>query len=211
MMIEKDTGWNFWKAGFTAAALAGLAVASLASCAGTPGGNQVVALNNQANANKPPTTRNEEGKMKLEVPSSIAAEHRELHEELEKAIKSGGKTGDAANIVEQRLSVHFEKEEQYALPQLALLGALAEGRVTPEMKHAVELSDRLKAEMPKMLEEHKGIVEALNALSAAAKTENKPQAISFAEKLGAHAQNEEQVMYPAAILVGEHLKLKLKP
>jgi len=36
------------------------------------------------------------------------------------------------------------------------------------------------------------------------------QAISFSEKLSAHAQNEEQVMYPAAILVGEYLKLKLK-
>ena len=79
------------------------------------------------------------------------------------------------------------------------------------MKAAIELSDRLKADMPKMLEEHKGIVEALNALKEAAKTENKTQAISFAEHLSAHAQNEEQVMYPAAILVGEYLKLKLKP
>ena len=149
--------------------------------------------------------------MKLLVPSSIAEEHRELHEELDKAIKSGGRTGDAAKIVEQHLSVHFEKEEEYALPQLALLVPLAEGRVSAEMKPAIELSDRLKADMPKMLEEHKQIVEALNALREAAKTENKTQAISFAEKLSAHAQNEEQVMYPAAILVGEYLKLTLKP
>ena len=78
------------------------------------------------------------------------------------------------------------------------------------MKRAIDLSDRLKADMPKMLEEHKAIVEALNALKEAAKTENKKQAISFAEHLLAHAQNEEQVMYPAAILVGEYLKLKLK-
>ena len=147
---------------------------------------------------------------KLEVPSSIAAEHRELHEELRTAIASGGKTAAAAKIVEQRLKVHFEKEEEYALPQLGLLVPLAEGRVSPEMKRAIELSDRLKADMPKMLEEHKGIVEALNALKEAAKTENKKQAISFAEHLLAHAQNEEQVMYPAAILVGEYLKLKLK-
>ena len=210
MMIEKGTGWNFWKVGLVALALTGFAVGLLGSCAGRFG-NQAAAVNNQAHANNPSTTSHEDGKMKLEVPSSIAAEHRELHEELEQAIKSGGKTGDAAKVVEERLSVHFEKEEQYALPQLGLLGSLAEGKVTPEMKGAIELSDRLKADMPKMLEEHKEIVEALHALSAAAKTENKPQALGFAEKLATHAQNEEQVMYPAAILVGEHLKLKLKP
>lgn len=149
--------------------------------------------------------------MKLQVPSSIAAEHRELHEELLSAIASGGKTGNAARIVEQRLSAHFEKEEEYALPQLGLLLPLAQGRVAPEMKSAIELSDKLKADLPEMLEEHKRIVEALNALKEAAKAENKTQAISFAEHLSAHAQNEEQVMYPAAILVGEYLKLKLKP
>lgn len=210
MMLEKYTGWKLWKAGIGAAALAGITVVSLGSCAGTPG-NQAPALNRQTDANKPQATRPEDGKMNFEVPSAIVDEHRELHEELEKAIKSGGKTGDAAKIVEERLTVHFEKEEQYALPQLGLLIPLAEGRATPEMKQAIELSDRLKADMPKMLEEHKGIVEALNALSAAAKAENRPQALSFAEKLAAHAGNEEQVMYPAAILVGEHLKLKLKP
>ncbi len=147
--------------------------------------------------------------MKLAAPSSLAAEHRELHEALEVAVNSGGKTGEAAKVVEARLSVHFEKEEQYALPQLGLLETLAAGNVSPDMKNAIELSDKLKAELPKMMEEHKGIVEALNALKTAAQAEKKQPAIDFAEKLGGHAQNEEQITYPAAILVGEYLKLKL--
>lgn len=188
--------------------LAGITVIMIASCASTAV-NQSIASNSEANQNKQITTA--EGQTQFEVPGSIAAEHRELHEELRSAILSGGKTGNAAKIVEQHLSAHFEKEEAYALPQLGLLVPLAEGRVLPEMKPAIELSDRLKADMPKMLQEHKRIVEALNALKEAAKTENKTQAISFAEHLSAHAQNEEQVMYPAAILVGEYLKLKLKP
>jgi len=188
--------------------LAGITVIMIASCA-SRAVNQSIASNSELNQNKQIATA--EGQTQLEVPGSIAAEHRELHEELRSAILSGGKTGNAAKIVEQHLSAHFEKEEAYALPQLGLLVPLAEGRVLPEMKPAIELSDRLKADMPKMLEEHKRIVEALNALKEVAKTENKTQAISFAEHLSAHAQNEEQVMYPAAILVGEYLKLKLKP
>lgn len=146
---------------------------------------------------------------KLDVPSSIAAEHRELHEALEAAVRSGGKTGEAAKVVEERLSVHFEKEEQYALPQLGLLETLASGSVSPDMNKAIELSDKLKAEMPRMMEEHKGIVEALNNLKSAAQAEKNQPAMDFADFLGKHARNEEQITYPAAILVGEYLKLKL--
>jgi hypothetical protein len=32
--------------------------------------------------------------------------------------------------------------------------------------------------------------------------------VHFAEKLKLHAKNEEEVLYPAAILVGEYLKLQ---
>jgi hemerythrin superfamily protein len=149
-------------------------------------------------------------KLKMEIPASIAAEHKELHETLDNVIRSGGKTGNAARAVAERLSAHFEKEEEFALPQLGLLVDLAADRPAPGMKPAIELSKRLKADLPQMLQEHKEVVAALEKLSAAAKEENKPEAVEFAHKLMAHAQSEEQVMYPAAILVGEYLKLKLK-
>jgi len=144
----------------------------------------------------------------LAVPASIAAEHHELHEMLRNAINSGGTTAEAAKTVEQLLSTHFEKEERYALPQLGLLRQLAAGEDTADKQRVIELSDTLKADLPNMLEEHKKIVQALNALAQAAKAENKADAARFAETLKAHAQNEEEVMYPAAILVGEYLKLK---
>lgn len=38
---------------------------------------------------------------------------------------------------------------------------------------------------------------------------NKPQYAHFADKLRAHARVEEEVLYAAAILIGEYLKLKL--
>jgi hypothetical protein len=43
----------------------------------------------------------------------------------------------------------------------------------------------------------------------AAIQEKKMEHIAFAEKLMLHAQNEEEVSYPTAILIGEYLKLKL--
>lgn len=144
------------------------------------------------------------------IPESLKAEHAELHEELEKATEAGGKVAETAKVVAKLLEAHFVKEEEYALPPLGLLSSLAQGKVTPDMKWAIAMSDRLKAELPHMLQEHKAIVVALNNLKASAKEENKPEHSHFAEKLTLHAQNEEEVLYPAAILVGEYLKLKLE-
>jgi hypothetical protein len=51
-------------------------------------------------------------------------------------------------------------------------------------------------------------VKALDELGRAASAERQPEVSRFVEELKGHAQNEEQVLYPAAILVGEYLKLK---
>lgn len=101
------------------------------------------------------------------------------------------------------------KEEEFALPPIGLLSSLARGEVDENMKSVLRMTDRLKAELPEMLEEHKAVVAALKNLIAAAEAENKAEHARFAEKLMLHAQTEEEVLYPAAILVGEYLKLKL--
>ena len=147
--------------------------------------------------------------MEFKIPQSLKAEHAELHEELARAIKAGGKVAEAAKAVAELLHPHFVKEEEYALPPLGLLSSLAEGKVTPEMRNALAMTDRLKADLPQMLQEHQAIVATLEKLVVAAKQENKPAYALFAEKLMLHARNEEEVLYPAAILVGEYLKMRL--
>lgn len=147
--------------------------------------------------------------MELKAPQSLKAEHEELHAKLANAIKSGGATGEAAKAVAKVLHPHFLKEEEYALPPLGLLPILAEGKTPPEMEVAVEMTDRLKADKSHMIQEHKQIVTALKALTEAANLEGKEQGAHFAEKLILHAQTEEEVLYPASILIGEYLKLKL--
>ena len=144
--------------------------------------------------------------MTLKIPEPMKAEHEELHAELSKAMRAGGKTGAAAKVVAGLLHPHFISEEEFALPPLGLLSGLAAGRLGPDAGDALAMSGRLKSELPRMLKEHEAIVAATRKLTRAAKAENKPGIARFAEKLMLHAKSEEQVLYPAAILIGLYLK-----
>lgn len=148
--------------------------------------------------------------MKFEIPRPLKVEHEKLHEILSKATKEPGELGDAARAVANLMHPHFIKEEEYALPPLGLLGDLAEGRLTSDMKEVLGLTDKLKADLSQMLAEHKSIVAALEKLSAAAKKAKKLEYAEFAEALMLHAQTEEEVSYPAAILIGEYVREKLR-
>ena len=148
--------------------------------------------------------------MNINTPQSLKVEHEELHAELAKAKKAGGATGEAAQMVAKVLHPHFLKEEEYALPPLGLLPVLAENKISPDMKAVVDMTNRLKADLNHMLLEHKQIVGTLKNLTEAARFEGKDEFIHFADNLILHAQTEEEVLYPASILVGEYLKLKLE-
>lgn len=148
--------------------------------------------------------------MEFKTPITLHEEHEELHKMLKDATKLSGKTGEAAKEVARVLHPHFIKEEEYALPPLGLLPMLAEGKILPEMKTVIAMTDKLKTELPEMLAEHKQIEAALQGLLKASRAENHPEATLFAEQLMEHAKMEEVVSYPTAILIGEYLKLKLK-
>src|SRR5512135_1919079 len=148
--------------------------------------------------------------MEFVIPRPLKVEHEELHEELRRATKEGSAIGDAARAVAKLMHPHFMKEEEYALPPLGLLPMLAKGELTSDMAEALPMTDRLKAELPEMLREHGSIVAALRELADVAKRENRNEYVRFAEKLILHAQTEEEVSYPTAILIGEYIKLKLE-
>lgn len=148
--------------------------------------------------------------MEFNIPYPLKAEHEELHNMLHKATNEPGEIGDAAKSVAKLMHPHFIKEEEYALPPLGLLLDLAQGKVTPDMKEVLRLTDRLKTDLSSMLEEHKSIVAALGVLSAAAKKANKMEYVEFAKALMLHAQTEEEVSYPTAILIGEYIRERLR-
>jgi len=144
------------------------------------------------------------------IPQALAAEHKALHEVLGRAVKEPGPLGSAARNLEEALHPHFQREEEIALPPLALLPRLARGETSTDMADVLRMTDQLEKEMPQMLADHKKIVAALGAFRQVADKEGRHEYVEFADELTLHAQNEEQVTYPAALLVGRYVKLALK-
>jgi hypothetical protein len=147
--------------------------------------------------------------MKFTIPLPLQHEHEALHERLRQATQAGGEVGAAAKTLAGLMHPHFVKEDQIALPPLGLLVALARGEASAEMAEVLELTNRLEAELPQMLAEHRGIVEALNKLREAAERAGRDDIVAFAEALVEHARTEEEVMYPAAVLVGQVVRQRL--
>jgi hypothetical protein len=140
------------------------------------------------------------------IPPSLQAEHHELHHHLEALVSDPGEVGLAARNLEAALAPHFRREEEIALPPLGLLQALASGPVTDDMKPAIAMAEALKAELPRMLEEHAKVKQALETLGAAGRAAGRADVAAFVEALGRHAATEEEVLYPAAILAGERVR-----
>ncbi len=146
--------------------------------------------------------------METKIPQSIQMEHEELHEQLARAIKAGGKTGEAARAVMKVLQPHMAREEEIVAPCLALLRPAAEGTLTRDMAEALAHVAPLKEEWSRMLAEHGRIVEALRELIRVATEENQPSFAKLAQMLVAHAQEEEEILYPAAVLVAEIIRTR---
>ena len=147
--------------------------------------------------------------MKFTIPQPLQHEHEALHERLRQATQVDGEVGEAAKTLARLMHPHFVKEDQIALPPLGLLAALARGEWSAEMAEVLTLTEQLEAELPQMLAEHQTIVAALNKLREAAARAGRADIIAFAEALVEHARTEEEVMYPAAVLVGQVVRLRL--
>lgn len=148
----------------------------------------------------------------IRIPKSIHAEHQEIQSALEQATQAPGRVGVAAKALAKVLHPHFQREEQIALPPLGLLAPLAAGDDLPEnvMSEALAMTDALRSELPRMLEEHKAIRAAVEELRLAAQAAKATTQEQLAEQLALHAQTEEEVLYPAAILVGDLIRPRLE-
>ncbi|HEX5177174.1 MAG TPA: hemerythrin domain-containing protein, partial [Chthoniobacteraceae bacterium] len=140
---------------------------------------------------------------KIQIPEAMRLEHLEIHAALVSATKLPGQVGEAARKLAAVLDPHFMREEQIALPPLGLLAPLSRGEYTAEMREVLPMTDALRAELPRMLSEHKAIRKATVRLGKVAKAAGNAWVERLAETLKVHAQSEEEVSYPAALLVGD--------
>lgn len=146
----------------------------------------------------------------IAIPESIRTEHSAIHDALVEATGAPGRVGEAARALAQVLHPHFVREEEIALPPLGLLARLAKGDrlAGAEAEEALAMTDALRRELPRMLEEHGQIRTAVSALREAARAERAAKQEELAAGLALHAQTEEEVLYPAAVLVGDLIRAR---
>lgn len=144
----------------------------------------------------------------LAIPEAMRVEHHEIHERLVAATKTSGPVGAAAQQLATVLHPHFQREEEIALPPLGLLAPLSRGEYAPEMLQVLPMTDSLRAELPRMLEEHKAVHAATRRLQQVADSAGNTEVADLAETLALHARSEEELFYPAALLVGEVVRMR---
>jgi hypothetical protein len=145
----------------------------------------------------------------FKIPEPLQIRQDELCAALERAVSTGGKTGTAARKLQQVLQPHLLKEETDLLQPLGLLLPLARGEITPAMRQVLSRTEHLKARMFEIVREHAEIIEAARELLRVARAERKLALAAFTERLMLRTWTDEVVFYPAAVLIGEYLKLRL--
>lgn len=145
--------------------------------------------------------------MPLTTPQAFKLEHEEIHDALIRASRDGGAVGEAAKRVARILQPHVEKEETFALPPLGLFEEVARGVRPAAAGEAVDMIEHLRGELDTMLAEHRMIIGALEEFLQAARAHSRIEYVELASKLIAHIRTEGHVLYPAALVLGDYLKL----
>ena len=114
-----------------------------------------------------------------------------------------GRTGSIAEKLAMDLKGHIDREESLALPLLGILRDLVNGKLTnASARRASSIYVKFEKEYPGMLHGHKELYRMLERLKRVGAEEGHLTAVRFAEALEKHSQEEEEVLYPAALLAG---------
>ena len=144
-----------------------------------------------------------------QIPESMRTEHEHIHHALEAATRAPGAVGEAARALAAVLGPHFERENQIALPPLGALPLLARGGIPGNADAILAMTDSLRTELPRMLEEHVHIDAAAKRLEAVAREHGADDVERMAHSLQLHARTEQEVSYPTALVVGDLIRARL--
>lgn len=147
----------------------------------------------------------------IDIPASVRAEHQGMLAYLRRIAANPTPKAAAAQKVLDLLLSHMVTEEAIILPPLVLLPALADGRVTPDMRWAITLADRLGAEQTALLHMHEALSDALIALMDAAEAEGDEGTVRFAKDMAADDLGDREVTEPTTLLIGKFLRTRLPP
>lgn len=146
-----------------------------------------------------------------EIPQSVRLDHEQMLQQLTAIARHHSRVGDIARKALPVLKAHFQRESEYILPPLTLAPAIADGHVTPDMRWAIAMADRIKADSNAIFAEHTTITEWMSELEAAAERSHDREAVDFARSAVADSLYDTEVTEPTAIMIGEYLRAKLPP
>ena len=146
--------------------------------------------------------------MKISIPHCLRLEHDELREHFKVLMREPGAIGKLSQEIAHQMEPHFVKEESFALPPLSLLASMARGEPVVDPEAVLEMTGKLRAELPVLLAEHKVFVQLLEKLLMITRETGHADYSDFVYNLILHAKIEEEVLYPAALLVGDFLRVR---
>jgi hypothetical protein len=146
----------------------------------------------------------------VDIPQSVRMEHESVVAYLSNIATRKSATGKAAQKLIDVLKEHMAFEEAVVLPPLVLLPEISAGKITPDMRWAIALSDQVKADQQgKLLRLHTAFTEAALDLQQAAEDEQDHATVGFVRDLAADDLADREITEPTVILIGEVLRAKL--
>jgi hypothetical protein len=100
------------------------------------------------------------------------------------------------------------RNENILLPPLTLMPLMAEVDAAQSMRWALPLIDRIRYQQPQNFREQQKIALQLNALTTAAQEANDPEAVDVAKRIAATILEDDEVIQPTLLLIGQHLRAK---
>jgi hypothetical protein len=142
------------------------------------------------------------------IPMSLVQEHAELNTALNAAANLPDETGAAARRVLALITPHIKDEQRRVFPLLNLLPPLGKQEIEPWMADLLPVADRLRDDIETIRRAHAPIRNALDELNIVAWREGHEEYAFLAQRIRQHIQMEEEILYPAALVVGDYLRLK---
>ena len=144
-----------------------------------------------------------------DIPQSLRLEHEDAIAELDMLARRKTPVAAEARKLRDLLKRHQQREAEFILPPLTLLPALARGDVRPDMRWALEMADRVKAEHEAIFHEHEAITDGCSTLLAAAEQAHDRAATDIAHALVADSLNDLELLEPTVVLIGDVLRARL--
>ncbi len=146
--------------------------------------------------------------VELRIPESLQLSHAQLNAALLEAMQAGGQTMIAAEVVAQLLEPHLHKEDTEVLRILGFLAPLAADRIDLADAKDVSEWDELEKSERCLHEEHTALIAAAEKLRTIARAEDAHQVLDFAERLLLRIRLDEEILYPAALLIRNYVRLR---